>query len=578
MLSNLFSSKVLFEVMHYLFQKENYSATVSEIVKNTNNNQVSVSRSLDKLVKWDFAQKVKKGSSAYVYTLSKKNAYCSYLKDLFTMCTSDGKKFFKVNEESGVSILGWSYFIAGFSSPLVIRYKLLPEVKTSFAFIKNGYGEYFMHKESFLKNSEVSLRKLKQNQSFVHNTIYLKTIAAGKDALGVARIIERDLDILTPQQAVDFIDKFSRIITQQIALGHIAVFDMIDQSYSNYLKKYIDNKTKGSDLRSSIVMEKLLSPGYISHTQSMRLDLINLAFKKKMYKKNNKSHLEEIWRKWKWINYGYKGPSFALSYFKQTLQELENKSSSELEVERKAIVNYRKNIIKQKKHLYAQLNIDTVHKNFIEALSVLSYLKVYRKDTAFLLIYLTYKLIAKFNTSLSLKQVHLLTVSEAKKLILGKLAITKTQINQREEGVVLYESGTKILDQNDALQFIESNVIPEKQTTEHTLRQLEGVTASLGETGNWIYGTAKIINTSKDMRKMEEGDILISFATTPDILPAMKKASAIITDQGGITCHAAIVSRELNIPCLIATKYATKVFKDGDKIVMCPRHSYVKFQ
>jgi pyruvate,water dikinase len=77
---------------------------------------------------------------------------------------------------------------------------------------------------------------------------------------------------------------------------------------------------------------------------------------------------------------------------------------------------------------------------------------------------------------------------------------------------------------------------------------------------------------------MKDGDILVSVATTPDILPAMKKAAAIVTDHGGITCHAAIVSRELNIPCLIATKYATKVFKDGDSVVVCPRHRYIKFK
>ena len=52
--------------------------------------------------------------------------------------------------------------------------------------------------------------------------------------------------------------------------------------------------------------------------------------------------------------------------------------------------------------------------------------------------------------------------------------------------------------------------------------------------------------------------------TQPEFLPAMKKASAIITDEGGLTCHAAIISRELGIPCIIVTKIATKVFKDGD--------------
>jgi len=68
------------------------------------------------------------------------------------------------------------------------------------------------------------------------------------------------------------------------------------------------------------------------------------------------------------------------------------------------------------------------------------------------------------------------------------------------------------------------------------------------------------------MNKMKKGDVLIAIATNPDIVPAMKKASAIVTDQGGVTSHAAIVAREMETPCLIGTKIATLVFKDNDLV------------
>ncbi len=54
--------------------------------------------------------------------------------------------------------------------------------------------------------------------------------------------------------------------------------------------------------------------------------------------------------------------------------------------------------------------------------------------------------------------------------------------------------------------------------------------------------------------------------TTPDFLPAMERAAAFVTEEGGITCHAAIVAREMKKPCVIGTKIATKVFKDGDRV------------
>ncbi len=92
--------------------------------------------------------------------------------------------------------------------------------------------------------------------------------------------------------------------------------------------------------------------------------------------------------------------------------------------------------------------------------------------------------------------------------------------------------------------------------------ELRGQTGCVGQ----AVGTVRIVIRPKDMAKMRPGDVLVSIATDPDIVPAMKKAAAIVTEQGGVTSHAAIVSRELNIPCVIGTKIATKVFKDGDRI------------
>jgi pyruvate, water dikinase len=62
---------------------------------------------------------------------------------------------------------------------------------------------------------------------------------------------------------------------------------------------------------------------------------------------------------------------------------------------------------------------------------------------------------------------------------------------------------------------------------------------------------------------MVSGDVLVTGMTRPEFVPLMKLASAIVTDEGGITCHAAIVSRELGKPCVIGTKNATKVLRDG---------------
>jgi pyruvate, water dikinase len=75
-------------------------------------------------------------------------------------------------------------------------------------------------------------------------------------------------------------------------------------------------------------------------------------------------------------------------------------------------------------------------------------------------------------------------------------------------------------------------------------------------------GPVKILKSPKEIGKVRTGDVLVAPMTSPDYVPAMKKAAAIITDEGGQTSHAAIVSRELGIPCVVGTKNATKELKD----------------
>jgi len=76
-------------------------------------------------------------------------------------------------------------------------------------------------------------------------------------------------------------------------------------------------------------------------------------------------------------------------------------------------------------------------------------------------------------------------------------------------------------------------------------------------------GCVKILKSAKEIGKIEKDDVLVTSMTSPDFVPAMKKASAVVTDEGGSTSHAAIVSRELGIPCIVGTKFATTKLKDG---------------
>lgn len=93
---------------------------------------------------------------------------------------------------------------------------------------------------------------------------------------------------------------------------------------------------------------------------------------------------------------------------------------------------------------------------------------------------------------------------------------------------------------------------------------IEGLGASPGIAS----GKIRVIPSIKDIEKVEEGIILVTQMTTPDWVPIMKKSAGIITDEGGSTCHAAIVSRELGIPCVVGTGRGTKFFKDNQIVTV----------
>lgn len=94
------------------------------------------------------------------------------------------------------------------------------------------------------------------------------------------------------------------------------------------------------------------------------------------------------------------------------------------------------------------------------------------------------------------------------------------------------------------------------------MSEVKGFSACLGTAS----GIVRVIESAQDIHRVQEGDVLVAVMTRPDYLPAMKKAVAFVTDEGGITSHAAIVAREMSKPCVIGTKCATKVLKDGMRV------------
>lgn len=134
-------------------------------------------------------------------------------------------------------------------------------------------------------------------------------------------------------------------------------------------------------------------------------------------------------------------------------------------------------------------------------------------------------------------------------------------------GLLNKEMGLSFFDYNDELAYedidslFQDLLVYFQNSSEENAGLLIGLPASLGR----AKGHCRIVLSGDldSVKSIREGDVLVTDATRPEMVPVMKKVSAIITDLGGVTCHAAIVCRELKIPCIVGTKRATTSLKDG---------------
>ncbi len=140
--------------------------------------------------------------------------------------------------------------------------------------------------------------------------------------------------------------------------------------------------------------------------------------------------------------------------------------------------------------------------------------------------------------------------------------------------IFLKEKGKETFASGDEAERVVAKILPKKESAQ----ELKGIPASPG----FAKGKACVVRCmgidelQADLHRFKTGDILVTTMTQPNMVVLMKKAAAIVTNQGGITSHAAVISRELGIPCIINTKKATRAFKNGDFIEVDANTGMVK--
>lgn len=265
-------------------------------------------------------------------------------------------------------------------------------------------------------------------------------------------------------------------------------------------------------------------------------------------------------KKWRWQPFTYVGPAYELDYYLALWSGWLREGMKPIE-KIKELSGYSGRIRQEKAEIFKNLKIKAVDKELFQIASDIIYLKAYRKDAIFFGMYALDKLLREIGARLhlSLGQVRALAHWEVP-TALRQGYFAEDILNARRKFSVYYQKERKgVIYVGAAARSFLKNLNIEKKVIKK-VSELSGTVACPGK----AKGRVKIINVAQEMGKMNKGDIMVAHTTFPSLVPAMKKAAAIITDDGGITCHAAIVSRELKTPCIVGTKIATKVLKDGD--------------
>ncbi|MFA6272383.1 MAG: PEP-utilizing enzyme [Patescibacteria group bacterium] len=268
------------------------------------------------------------------------------------------------------------------------------------------------------------------------------------------------------------------------------------------------------------------------------------------------------------LTYQYKGPAYPLKdYLARWQALLRGKKNPQAMLSKKQ--NDRDDLLKEQKKLISQIGFSEHEKDILKMAQGMVYMKSYRKDGLYNAMYYYEKIFKEVGKrfGLSISQMQALKPSE----IITILKVGKVDVhilNERIKKAVDYwkrkgQAGyiNRVITGSEAEKFMKTISIEKSKKSKN---QLSGTCAYPGR----VDGVVKIVNIPADMKKMRQGDIMVAHNTNPNLVPAMKKASALIGGAGGLTCHTAIVAREMKIPCVVGVTDCDKLLNDGDKILV----------
>jgi phosphoenolpyruvate synthase/pyruvate phosphate dikinase len=346
------------------------------------------------------------------------------------------------------------------------------------------------------------------------------------------------------------------------AIGFIPVVSDFEHFYLSSLCTKILFDKKVSVEESQGIQSVLFDPVLETVFWKQKKDLFELCRKYKTLERLeiSSAFLRHVIR-YNWISYNYQEKHLEKDFFLNQAKQIFVSKKSVPEQLKLHKESYNK-VANKQDEISSRLKFSEKEKYIFEVARTFVYLKGFRVESRYLVHYsidLIFKEIAR-REGFALTMLRYCLRGEISK-ILKNQKVNQQKILARRRFVtdINVFGKSRLVTGEEARKLVKAIEINEDVGK---VNEIGGQTAFAGK----VTGRVKIVKTSMDNKKVKKGDILISPATNPDLLPAMVKASAFVTETGGVTSHAAIIAREMRKPCIIGTKIATKVFKDGDLV------------
>ena len=296
-----------------------------------------------------------------------------------------------------------------------------------------------------------------------------------------------------------------------------------------------------------LAMEALTAPGRLSFYQQEEIDLAGTK------------NISEHQKKYFWLKNSYNGAQLLFNDFFAERQRKVSKDIKEKMLEKMAIMEQKKLEVKKKFHLTSEI---------MDISKAISYGVGWQDERKkYILIVLGYQdlMLNEIARRFKYHKDDLCNAwyYEIARILKGDNLHNELKKRRPGFGVWYYKTCKNLTPQEVKYYW---NTYQEKAISAE-IKELKGVVASQGAK-SFVKGRVKILLNPSEIKSFKDGEVLVAPMTSPEYIFAIRKASAIITDVGGLTQHAAVVSRELNIPCIVGTRNATQVLKDGDLVTL----------